>query len=85
MLMPSTFAGMYLVMLAEHANRELTRISESGQLQEHLRLVEREANRTLRQIAGKNPTLQRLAEAREVVIAQMLEEVESSRMNHGEA
>lgn len=76
---PTTFSGMYLRMMEEHQNRELATLVESGQMESHLQDVEKAANQTFRQIAGPNPTPQRRAEAREVVIQQMQEEIESDR------
>ena len=69
--------GMYAQLLKDKRPRELAQLQEAGELDEVLALASKQAASTYRGIAGKNSTPMQQATAREIVIAQMVEEVEA--------
>ena len=51
-----TWGGMYLTVLAEENNQELTRLVESGELDNHLRDVNQQAQELYEYLAGPDPS-----------------------------
>ena len=69
--------AMYEQLLKDKRPRELKRLRESDELDEVLTLANKWARDTYRSLAPENASPMQQATAREIVIAQMVEEVEA--------
>ena len=69
--------AMYEQLLKDKRPRELKRLRRAGELDEVLDLANKQASETYRCIAPEHSSPMQKAMAREIVIAQMVEEIEA--------